>query len=95
MPTTVDLAVGERTRIVDGVDVTFIGNSHKIMERGESPLGISLTVHRDGRDIDTSEWVELLEQPKFSAAGITFEYLAHRYDRSVRLRVISVGPVEE
>lgn len=80
---------------MDGVDVTFIGNTHKIMEHGESPLGISLTVHRDGRDIDTSEWVELLEQPRFSAAGITFEYVAHQYDRTIRLGVISVGPVED
>lgn len=95
MPATVTLTIDERTRVAEAFDVTFTGHSHKISEHGESPLGVSLTVHRDGRDIQASEWLEVSEpgRPQFAVAGVTFEYVAHDYDRSIELKVVSVGPV--
>lgn len=95
LPHTVDLTVGERIPVAEEIDVTFLGNGHKIMERGESPLGISLMVHRDNRDIDTSEWVAIPGEVKFTAAGVTFEYVTHHYSKSIRLIVLSVAPLEQ
>ncbi|MEM6989973.1 MAG: hypothetical protein AAF721_05735 [Myxococcota bacterium] len=83
--------MGERTGVAEGIEVTFTGNSHKISEHGESPLGVSLVVHRDGRDIDVSTWLELAEPPEFTAGGLTFEYVAHDYDQFLELTLVSVG----
>jgi hypothetical protein len=97
MPTTIKLIRGERTKVGDGIEVTFTGHTHKMVEEGETPLGVSLTVHRDGQVFDASEWVEVWgpeEARRFTAGGVTFQYLSHEYNRSMDVEVVSVGPVD-
>jgi hypothetical protein len=90
---TVRLAQGERTKIAEGVEVTFIGNSHKIIEAGESPLGVSLTIHRNDQDIEAFEWIDVSNSTRFTAAGVTFEYVACQYDWTIDLVIIAVEPL--
>ncbi len=85
----------ERVRLTPDIEITFRGNSHKISEGDiDSPLGISLTVHHDGRDEAWDGWVEVstrgveVAPPRvFTAAGIELELVDYDYDRWIEVRI--------
>ncbi|MCH9684516.1 MAG: hypothetical protein K0V04_23980 [Deltaproteobacteria bacterium] len=81
---------GERVPLTPDVDMTFLGNTHKISEEAvESPLGIGLAVHRAGEEEAREEWlwVYASESRVFTVDGIGVELVEYEYDRWMQLRV--------
>ena len=85
-PFQVDM--GQRVVLTSDVEITLSGHSHKISEGDvESPLGISLTIHRGGKDEPWDGWVEPTGDRTFTVAGIELELVDYEYDRWMRLKL--------
>ncbi len=80
--------VDQRVLLTSGIAITLRGHTHKISEGDiDSPLGVGLTVHQDGRDEPWDGWVDLSGARVFTVAGVELELLDYEYDSWMRLRI--------